>query len=54
MELKKKYGDDRRTAIREEEEGEFTIEDLIAEEDMVITITHSGYIKRLSVTSYRR
>ena len=53
-ELKKKYGDERRTEIMEEEEGEFTIEDLIAEEDMVITITHSGYIKRLSVTSYRR
>jgi DNA gyrase subunit A len=53
-ELKKKYGDARRTEISEEEEGEFTIEDLIAEEDMVITITHSGYIKRLSVTSYRR
>ncbi len=53
-ELKKKYGDERRTEVREEEEGEFTIEDLIAEEDMVITITHSGYIKRLSVTSYRR
>jgi len=53
-ELKKKYGDDRRTEIREEEEGEFTIEDLIAEEDMVITITHGGYIKRLSITSYRR
>jgi len=52
-ELKKKYGDERRTEIREEEE-EFTIEDLIAEEDMVITITHSGYIKRLSVSSYRR
>jgi DNA gyrase subunit A len=54
LELKKKYGDERRTEIREEEEEEFTVEDLIAEEDMVITITHSGYIKRLSVTSYRR
>ncbi len=54
LELKKKYGDERRTEIREEEEEEFTIEDLIAEEDMVITITHSGYIKRLSITSYRR
>jgi len=53
LELKKKYGDERRTEIREEEE-EFTIEDLIAEEDMVITITHSGYIKRLSVSSYKR
>jgi DNA gyrase subunit A len=54
LELKKKYGDERRTEIREEEEEEFTVEDLIAEEDMVITITHSGYIKRLSITSYRR
>ncbi len=53
LDLKKKYGDERRTEIAEEEE-EFTIEDLIAEEDMVITITHSGYIKRLSVTQYRR
>ncbi|MCK4426860.1 MAG: DNA gyrase subunit A [candidate division Zixibacteria bacterium] len=53
LDLKKKYGDERRTEIREEEE-EFTIEDLIAEEDMVITITHSGYIKRLSVSSYKR
>jgi DNA gyrase subunit A len=54
LELKKKYGDERRTEIRAEEEEEFSIEDLIAEEDMVITITHGGYIKRLSVTSYRR
>jgi DNA gyrase subunit A len=53
LELKKKYADERRTEIKEEEE-EFTIEDLVAEEDMVITITHSGYIKRLSVTSYKR
>ena len=54
LEIKKKYGDERRTEIRAEEEEEFTVEDLIAEEDMVITITHTGYIKRLSVTSYRR
>ncbi|HEX9916846.1 MAG TPA: DNA gyrase subunit A [candidate division Zixibacteria bacterium] len=53
LELKKKYADERRTEIKEAEE-EFTIEDLIAEEDMVITITHSGYIKRLSVSAYRR
>jgi DNA gyrase subunit A len=53
LELKKKYSDLRRTEIREEEE-EFTIEDLIAEEDMVITVTHKGYIKRLGVSSYRR
>jgi len=53
LELKKKYGDLRKTEIREEEE-EFTIEDLIAEEDMVITITHNGYIKRLGIYAYRR
>lgn len=53
LELKKNYQDQRRTEIREEEE-EFTIEDLIAEEDMVITITHQGYIKRLGVGAYRR
>jgi DNA gyrase subunit A len=53
LELKKNYGDLRRTEIREEEE-EFTIEDLIAEEDMVITITHNGYIKRLGIYAYRK
>jgi DNA gyrase subunit A len=53
LELKKKYSDLRRTEIREEEE-EFTIEDLIAEENMVITVTHTGYIKRLGVGSYKR
>ncbi|MCX6826923.1 MAG: DNA gyrase subunit A, partial [candidate division Zixibacteria bacterium] len=53
LELKRKYGDDRRTEIQDEAE-EFTVEDLIAEEDMVITISHSGYIKRLSVSMYRR
>ena len=52
--LKTTYGDERRTEIKDEEESEFSIEDLIAEEDMVITITHSGYCKRLPVTSYRK
>jgi DNA gyrase subunit A len=47
------YGDARRTEITSDQ-GEFTIEDLIAEEDMVVTITHSGYIKRTPVTTYRR
>jgi len=54
LELKKKYADPRRTEIHEAEEGEFTLEDLIAEEDMVITITHSGYVKRLGVHAYRK
>jgi len=51
--LKEKYGDERRTEIVAGEAEDFEIEDLIAEEDMVITITHAGYIKRLPVSSYR-
>jgi len=53
IELKDRFGDSRRTLITDEEE-ELTLEDLIAEEDMVITITHGGYIKRLSISSYRK
>src|SRR5687767_62012 len=52
-EVAKKYGDERRSEITSDE-GEFTIEDLIAEEDMVITISHTGYIKRTSVSTYRK
>ena len=52
-ELKKKFGDERRTQIVGEAE-ELEIEDLIAEEDVIITISHSGYIKRLPVSAYRR
>lgn len=52
IELKRKYGDDRRTQIIEAE-GEFQIEDLIADEEMVITISNQGYIKRIPVTTYR-
>ncbi len=48
-----KFGDERRSEITSDE-GEFTIEDLIAEEDMVVTVSHSGYIKRTSVSTYRR
>jgi DNA gyrase subunit A len=48
-----KFGDERRTEITSDE-GEFTIEDLIAEEDMVVTVSHSGYIKRTSVTTYKK
>ncbi|HEX7940959.1 MAG TPA: DNA gyrase subunit A, partial [Gemmatimonadaceae bacterium] len=48
-----KYGDERRTEITSDE-GEFTIEDLIAEEDMVVTVSHSGYIKRTSVSTYKK
>jgi len=48
-----RFGDDRRTAIVADQQ-DFTIEDLIAEEDMVITVSHGGYIKRIPVTTYRR
>ncbi|MFQ5607175.1 MAG: DNA gyrase subunit A [Candidatus Zixiibacteriota bacterium] len=53
IDLKKKYGDDRRTVITGAAE-DFSVEDLIAEEDMVITITHAGYVKRLSTSQYRK
>ncbi|MDD5004949.1 MAG: DNA gyrase subunit A [Candidatus Omnitrophica bacterium] len=52
-ELKKKYGDERKTEIIGEVE-DIEIEDLIAEEDMVVTISSGGYIKRLSVSAYRK
>ncbi|MEP6590843.1 MAG: DNA gyrase subunit A [Gemmatimonadota bacterium] len=52
-ELAATYGDARRTEILKDQ-GEFSVEDLIAEEDMVITISHTGYIKRIPVTTYRR
>jgi DNA gyrase subunit A len=51
--LVEKFGDHRRTEIVADQ-GDFSIEDLIAEEDMVVTISHSGYIKRIPVTTYRR
>lgn len=51
--LQEKYGDHRRTIITRDE-GELCDEDLIAEEDMVITITNSGYIKRLNTNTYRQ
>ncbi|MDP2938046.1 MAG: DNA gyrase subunit A [Candidatus Omnitrophota bacterium] len=51
--LKKKYGDERRTEIVGEVE-ELEVEDLIAEEDVVVTISHGGYIKRLPVSGYRK
>ncbi|MBK7715296.1 MAG: DNA gyrase subunit A [Gemmatimonadetes bacterium] len=52
-EVVKKFGDDRRTEIVADQ-GDFSVEDLIAEEDMVITISHTGYIKRIAVSTYRR
>ena len=51
-EIKEKYGDERRTEILEEA-GEIDLEDLIAEEDMVVTLSHQGYIKRNPISLYR-
>ncbi|MBI5021348.1 MAG: DNA gyrase subunit A [Ignavibacteriales bacterium] len=53
LEIKKKFGDERRTEVIYKAE-EFSIEDMIAEEDVVITISHAGFIKRLPVSGYRR
>ncbi|MFO7171738.1 MAG: DNA gyrase subunit A [Bacillota bacterium] len=50
--IREKYGDPRRTRIVDAS-GDFEVEDLIAEEDIVITLTHLGYIKRMPITAYR-
>ncbi|HEY8694171.1 MAG TPA: DNA gyrase subunit A [Chloroflexota bacterium] len=53
VELKKKFGDERRTTIMADEKAELTDEDLIADEEVVVTITDRGYIKRVPSTTYR-
>jgi DNA gyrase subunit A len=50
--VREKYGDNRRTQILDES-GELSIEDLIAEEDMAITVSNTGYIKRTAISTYR-
>jgi DNA gyrase subunit A len=50
--IKEKYGDERRTEILEDME-ELNLEDLIAEEDMVVTLSHQGYVKRNPISLYR-
>jgi DNA gyrase subunit A len=52
-EVRTKYGDERRTQFLEGEAGEINIEDLIAEEDMAITVSRTGYIKRTAISTYR-
>jgi len=51
-EIKKEFGDGRRTQIIEAE-GEFSVEDLIVEEDVLVTVSHGGYIKRTPLSLYR-
>ena len=53
-ELKNKYGDKRRTDILAEEAESFVKEELIKEENIVVTLTYSGYIKQVPLTSYRQ
>jgi DNA gyrase subunit A len=52
VDIKNRYGDPRRTEIIDAT-SDFEIEDMIADEDMVITMTHEGYIKRTSINTYR-
>ncbi|MGO9263221.1 MAG: DNA gyrase subunit A [Bryobacteraceae bacterium] len=52
-EVQKEYGDARKTSI-EEDTGEIRLEDLVAVEDMAVTVTRGGYLKRTSVDTYRR
>ncbi|MGD0695136.1 MAG: DNA gyrase subunit A [Terriglobia bacterium] len=52
-EVQKKYGDVRRTEIIEEQ-AEIKLEDLIADEDVVITVSHSGFVKRTALSTYRQ
>ena len=51
--IKKKHADPRRTQIRSDE-GSFDVEDLIAEEDVVITVSRAGYVKRVPIDTFRR
>ncbi|MBN1544732.1 DNA gyrase subunit A [Candidatus Woesearchaeota archaeon] len=53
LDMKEKYADERRTEISADVGEDLSVEDLIEEEDMVVTVTHAGYIKRLQVDAYR-
>jgi len=52
-EIKKKYGDERRTIIQDEA-AEINLEDLIADEQVAVTVSHSGYMKRTPISTYRQ
>src|SRR3954470_6856396 len=52
-EIKKEYGDERRTTITDEGV-EITLEDLVADEQVAVTISHSGYLKRTAISTYRQ
>jgi DNA gyrase subunit A len=52
-EIKKNYGDERRTIIQDEA-AEINLEDLIADEQVAVTVSHSGYLKRTAISTYRQ
>lgn len=54
LEIKEKYGDKRRTVLSSEGDEDFNVEDLIADEDVLVTISHGGYIKRMPIDTYRK
>src|ERR671933_706802 len=54
LEVKAAYGDERRTSMTGAEEADFEIEDLIAEEEMVISISNGGYLKSVPVNTFRK
>jgi DNA gyrase subunit A len=54
QQVRKEYGDERRTEIVASEDEEFEVEDLIADENVIVTITHQGYIKRQAILAYRK
>ena len=53
LEIKKKHGDSRRTAVKADE-GDLDVEDLIAEEDVIISVSRAGYVKRLPVDAFKK
>jgi DNA gyrase subunit A len=53
LEIKKKHGDRRRTTVRADE-GDFDVEDLIAEEDVLISVSRAGYVKRLPLDAFKK
>ena len=53
LEIKKKHGDSRRTTVKADE-GDLDVEDLIAEEDVIISVSRAGYVKRLPVDAFKK
>jgi DNA gyrase subunit A len=53
LDIKKKHGDGRRTTVKADD-GDFDVEDLIAEEDVIISVSRAGYVKRLPVDSFKK